>query len=535
MRGRILHLPSDTAAPRASAAIDARALRERGIHLETMEKPPSAAALGLAAPDGILLEVSGEEPLLTIKTLTSSPESRDIPLVALIDAPPGEAEDLAARARDAGAWQVLRAPVAPEMLAACLETWVFRRRALDRAERDQALLERIYLGLLDRFSDGLFAVQNGLIVYASPAFESLTGILRRDLVDTPIDALFDEPLPRAMPAGDEGSPVVVFLERRLRRKDGRELRLELGASAIEFRKLSAVQFAVRDVSFRRTLEEELLRANAELHHRHRELHEANEKLRAIFKQRTEFLNMVTHELRTSTTVISGYNRMLLGGSVGSLNEQQRAFLEETRKSCDRLSSFLNNLLDIARMDAGRMELDAREHRLTDVVANVLGQLKPMLEERTLRVESRFAPGLDSAIFDREKIEQVLINLLGNAIKFTTPGGSITLRADRVQAGEGEAPSLQISVTDTGMGIPEGDVDLIFDEFSQGARRSGGHKGTGLGLAICRRIVEAHNGRIWATSRLQAGSTFTLRLPQRQARSTAPLSASVPASRGTPVR
>ncbi len=521
IRGRIVHLTSDTAAPRAHAAVDPRFLRENGIALEAMVEPPPPPALRIDVPDGILVDVSGEEPLLTIKTFASSPETRDIPIIALIDAAPAEAEDLAARARDAGAWQVLHAPMPPQMLAACLEAWIFRRRALDRAERDQGLLERIYLALLDRFSDGLFAVQNGLIVYTSEAFESLSGIARRDLVDRPADALFEEPLPRAMPAGGEDNPLVVFLERRLRRGDGRELRLELGASAIEFRKLPAVQFAVRDVSFRRTLEENLLRANAELHRRHRELHEANEKLRAIFKQRTEFLNMVTHELRTSTTVISGYNRMLLGGSVGSLNDQQRAFLEETRKSCDRLSNFLNNLLDIAKMDAGRMELEVGEHSLADAVANVLAQLKPMIEERGLRVETRLGPGIDRAVFDRERIEQILINLLGNAIKFTMPGGIITLRADRLEPADEEAPLLQVSVTDNGMGIPEGDVDLIFDEFSQVGKRSGGHKGSGLGLAICRRIVEAHGGRIWATSRLQAGSTFTFRLPQRAARRETP--------------
>lgn len=513
IRGRIVHLPEDIMAPGARAAVDARVLRESGIALETMPDPPSATALGLASPDGILIEVSGGEPLLAIKTFASSPETRDIPIIALVDATTVEAEDLASRARDAGAWQVLRTPVAAESLTACLEAWVFRRRALDQADRDQALLERIYLGLLDRFSDGLFAVQNGLVVYASLAFESLTGMARRDLVGTAADALFDESLPRTTPAPGPDGPPVVFLERRIHRRDGREIRLELGASAIEFRKLPALQFAVRDVSFRRTLEEELLRANAELHHRHRELHAANEKLRAIFKQRTEFLNMVTHELRTSTTVISGYNRMLLGGSVGELNDQQRDFLEETRKSCERLSSFLNNLLDIAKMDAGRMEIDAREHRLAEVLAHVAGQLKPMIEERGLRVETRIGDGVDPAVFDREKIEQVLINLLGNAIKFTTPGGLITFRAERVEPEIGEAPLLQISVIDTGMGIPEDDVDLIFDEFSQVGRRSGGHKGSGLGLAICRRIVEAHGGRIWATSRLQAGSTFTLRLPQ----------------------
>jgi PAS domain S-box-containing protein len=512
--GRIAHLPAQSPDPGLANAFDAAALRRAGVALETMQETPSVSALALAEPDALLVEVTGERALAELKTLASSPETRDIPIIALIhDTDAGQ--PLATAAREAGAWQILPASIPPPALAASLEAWFHRGRALERAERDQAVLERTYLALLDRFSDGLLAVQNGMIVYASPAFEALIGMPRRDLIDTPADAYFDVPLPRSAAVGGEEEPAVLFIQRRLRRKDGRDVEVDLGASPIEFRKHPALQFAVRDVTFRRTLEDELLRANDELRKRHHELHEANDKLRAIFKQRTEFLNMVTHELRTSTTVISGYNRMLLGENVGSLNKQQRTFLEETRKSCDRLSNFLNNLLDIAKMDAGRMELDIGENRVRDAIVNAIRQLKPLLEERSLDVRTRISPGVDPSVFDREKIEQVLLNLLGNAIKFTSPGGTVTIQAQRVASDPhlaNGAPSLQISVSDTGMGIPDSDVDTIFDEFAQAGRRSG-RKGSGLGLAICRRIVEAHGGSIWAASKLQAGSTFTFSLPQ----------------------
>ncbi|OGP82184.1 MAG: hypothetical protein A2Y95_05465 [Deltaproteobacteria bacterium RBG_13_65_10] len=518
---RILHLCEKPLHARCGGALDVEALRQRGMRVEVAGVETTGTALDQAPPDCILVDVFSPTALVTLQSLAPFSIAQDVPLVARV--PGGTGLDVNARA--SGAWQVVIDSLAPDSLAAVLEPWIHHRSALDRAEHNQRVLERTYLALLDRFCDGLFAIQDRVIVYINPGFEGLSGYNRHDLIESPPDLLFDDPLPVSIPSGEEEEPLVLFLSRKLRRKDGTVITIELGASAIQFRDLPAMQFAVRDVTFRQTLEDELLEANRKLQQRNLDLREVNERFKEIFKQRTDFLNMVTHELRTSMTVISGYNRLLLNEDVGPLNERQRMFLEESRKSCDRLSVFITNLLGISTMDAGRMVLDLGENRVADSIENVITHLKPLIDERELTVRGRVDPDVGTFSFDKDKIEQVLINLVGNAIKFTPPGGKITIRARRVTletpVGEGEF-NLEISVADTGVGIPEKDVEAVFDEYWQVGRPSGKapgeNKGIGLGLAICRRIVEAHGGRIWARSRSQEGSTLTFTLPSRPLRS-----------------
>ncbi len=514
---RILHLCAGTLDAGRKAALDVAAFRKRGMQLDVAGEEAPGAALKQGPLDLILVDVFTPPALVTLESLSRFSIAQDVPLIARV--PDGDRLEMLAR--DSGAWQVLPESLPPDLLSTILEPWIHRRGALERAERDQRLLERTYLALLDRFCDGLFAVQDGAIVYASPGFEALSGYDRHDLIESPPDFLFDEPLPATIPAQGEHETFVLFLSRKLRRKDGTAITVDLGTSAIQFRNLPAVQFAVRDVTVRRTLEDELLKANQKLQQRNYDLREANEKFKDIFKQRTEFLNMVTHELRTSMTVISGYNRLLLNEDVGPVNERQRMFLEESRKSCDRLSMFITNLLGISKIDAGRMVLDLGDNRVADSIENVVTHLKPLIDERQLTVRTRVEPDVGTFPFDKDKIEQVLINLVGNAIKFTPSRGTITVHARRASlktpAGESES-ALEISVADTGVGIPEKDMEAVFDEFSQVERLPGEgpgeSKGIGLGLAICRRIVEAHGGRIWAKSHLRVGSTLIFTLPNR---------------------
>jgi PAS domain S-box-containing protein len=514
---RVLHLCAKTLDEGRGTALEADALCRRGMRVNVAGEVVPEATLKQEPPDLILVDVFTPTALATLETLSRFSVAQDVPLIARVP----EGAELEAAARDSGAWQVLPESLPSDLLAVVLEPWIHRRGLLARAEHDQRLLERTYLALLDRFCDGLFAVQDGVIVYVSPGFEALSGYERHDLIESPPDLLFDDPLPATITSQGDNKALVLFLSRKLRRKDGTTITVDLGTSAIQFRNLPAVQFAIRDVTVRRTLEEELLKANRKLQQRNRDLREANERFKDIFKQRTEFLNMVTHELRTSMTVISGYNRLLLNEDVGPVNGHQRMFLEESRKSCDRLSMFINNLLGISKMDAGRMVLDLGDNRVADSIENVITHLKPLIDERQLIVRTRVEPDVGTFPFDKDKIEQVLINLVGNAIKFTPASGTITVRARRASqqtpAGESES-ALEISVIDTGVGIPEKDVETVFDEFSQVERPPGEgpgeSKGIGLGLAICRRIVEAHGGRIWARSDLHVGTTLTFILPNR---------------------
>ncbi len=269
---------------------------------------------------------------------------------------------------------------------------------------------------------------------------------------------------------------------------------ELGALAQTFS-----QMARQLSGAYQTLEEKVSQRTSELQAANQELARAN-------KLKSEFLANVSHELRTPLSAIIGFSQILLDGIDGPVNEEQQQDIEQVNKSGQSLLALINQILDLSKIEAGKMELSLERVDLPALVNAVLDSISPLAQEKGLRIDTRFGPGLPAVEADATRLKQILINLLSNAVKFTERG-HIEILA------QSSGRMVRIAVKDTGIGISFDAQKLIFEEFVQGdgssTRR---HGGTGLGLSIVRRLVEMHGGAITVVSEPGLGSTFTFTVP-----------------------
>jgi signal transduction histidine kinase len=266
---------------------------------------------------------------------------------------------------------------------------------------------------------------------------------------------------------------------------------------------------IEDVTRTRALEREVVSVSREVHHANRELATLRDRLIGERADREELLTVVSHELRTPVTVINGYNRLLLSEEVGPLNEEQRRFLNESDKSCRRLSDFIGNLIEASAAERGVGALEVCSDSLAPVIADVVASLRPLLEARGARVRLDVDPEGSRARFDRVRIEQILTNLIGNAIKYASAGGRIDIETCRIRTQGREF--VEVAVCDDGPGVAPEDRERIFQAYVR-VGEEGSASGLGLGLAICKRLVEAHGGDIEVTSREGGGSRFAFTLP-----------------------
>ncbi|MBV8207791.1 MAG: response regulator [Acidobacteria bacterium] len=251
-----------------------------------------------------------------------------------------------------------------------------------------------------------------------------------------------------------------------------------------------------------------------------ELAAANRKLQELDRLKSQFLSVATHELRTPLSVLLGYNRMLAESLRERLNGEEAGILEESASACKRLIRLVNSMLDISQIESGRMQMTLAPADLRQGISAVERLFRHEAESRGIGLHVNVPARLPRLLLDSERIQQVLINLVGNAIKFTPAGGQITISLH--MAGRGEAESLEIVVRDTGIGIAADAQRVIFSEFavppearSLPAPQANTERGFGLGLAIARRIIEAHGGSIRLSSSPGEGSTFTVSLPVRR--------------------
>jgi signal transduction histidine kinase/putative methionine-R-sulfoxide reductase with GAF domain len=244
------------------------------------------------------------------------------------------------------------------------------------------------------------------------------------------------------------------------------------------------------------------------------LESANSELNRANRHKSEFLANMSHELRTPLNSIIGFSQLLLDGTEGPLTEEQRQDLQIVCTNGQHLLGLINDLLDLAKIESGHSELVRIAFNFGALVTETINLLKPLARERGLRLEQETAPGLDMVTADRGRVKQIIVNLVGNAVKFTEAGGVVvTARPD--DAGTG----LLVSVRDTGLGIAAADQTRIFESFQQGTLPAPGrYHGTGLGLTISRHYVELHGGRIWVESKVGEGSTFYFTLPESLAAS-----------------
>jgi PAS domain S-box-containing protein len=258
------------------------------------------------------------------------------------------------------------------------------------------------------------------------------------------------------------------------------------------------------------LEERVRRRTIELEQRSQELAEANVRLEEMSRHKSQFLANMSHELRTPLNSIIGYTKLVLDGLEGEITEEQRKDLQTVYNNSQNLLVLINGLLDLSKIEAGRVTVTNEAFTLTELLDEVLPSIKRLAEGKGLALEYTVSPGIDHLYADRAKTKQTLINILANAVKFTEKG---SIKLD-VAEGDGE---FLFSVSDTGMGIKKEDLKVIFDSFKQvGPSHIAGFEGTGLGLAISKQFVEMQGGRIWAESELGRGSTFTFTLPKKKA-------------------
>jgi signal transduction histidine kinase len=241
----------------------------------------------------------------------------------------------------------------------------------------------------------------------------------------------------------------------------------------------------------------------------REIADKSAQLEAASRHKSEFLANMSHELRTPLNAIIGFSEVLTERMFGELNEKQDEYLKDIHASGQHLLSLINDILDLSKIEAGRMELELSDFHLPSAIENALILVRERASRRGIRLGSTIDKRLGVFSGDERKVKQVLLNLLSNALKFTPEGGQIDVRAVL------NTDVAEVSVTDTGIGIAPDDQEAVFEEFRQVGGAEKKAEGTGLGLALSRKFIELHGGRIWVKSQVGAGSTFTFTLPVRR--------------------
>jgi PAS domain S-box-containing protein len=285
-----------------------------------------------------------------------------------------------------------------------------------------------------------------------------------------------------------------FFEWLYQRADGTVFPADVLLTPLHYRGRRVLQATVRDITARKIAEAQIAQKNAEL--------------AGLNTLKNQFLGMAAHDLRNPLTVVNTASSFLLDDSSRLLSAEQRQdFIRRINANGEFMLKLINDLLDVAKIESGRLDLELATGDLCDLIEENLTMNRMLAEKKSIRLD--FAPerGMPLLRFDRGKVEQVLNNLISNALKFSAPGTAVTVQTSCV------GDSVVVSVRDHGQGIPAEELDKLFKPFGKTTvRGTAGEKSTGLGLAICRKIVEGHGGRIWAESEPGKGSTFSFSLP-----------------------
>ena len=279
-----------------------------------------------------------------------------------------------------------------------------------------------------------------------------------------------------------------------------------GIGAIAVGREQSGPFSEKEIALLKTFADQAVIAiqNARLF---REIQEKSQQLEVANKHKSEFLANMSHELRTPLNAIIGFSEVLLERLFGELNDKQADYLNDIHSSGRHLLSLINDILDLSKVEAGRMELEPSTFELAGAVANALTLVRERAQRHGIALGQQVDAKLGDIVADERKFKQILLNLLSNAVKFTPDGGRIDVLARR------EDGNAVISVHDTGIGIASEDQAAVFDEFRQvGRDYTRKQEGTGLGLALTKKFVELHGGRIWLESQPGKGSTFTFSIP-----------------------
>ncbi len=366
------------------------------------------------------------------------------------------------------------------------------QRELETQLRSQQLYTR---SLIESNIDALMTTDPlGIITDVNQQMEALTGASRDELIGSPFKTFFTDPR-----RAEEGIKLVLQqnkvtnYELTARSRDGRETVVSYNAATFYDRegRLQGVFAAARDVTERKRFEQSLQEAN---------------------RLKSEFLAKMSHELRTPLNGIIGFSEFLVDQKPGPLNDKQKEYLTDVLNSGRHLLELINDVLDLSKVEAGKMEVVPETFPVRRAIDEVCSVLTPMARQKNIDIHKDVSESLDCVTLDQQKFRQVLYNLLSNAVKFTGDGGTVEVKVSRGRHG-----GLQLAVRDTGIGIKPGDVGKLFIEFQQlDSSLSRKYHGTGLGLSLTRKIVELQGGSIRVESQPGAGSTFTIVLPMARA-------------------
>ncbi len=385
----------------------------------------------------------------------------------------------------------------------------FCRDITERKQAQEELREgeRRYRLLAENAKDVIWTVDmNMRPTYMSPSITHLLGYSVEEAMALPMEAVYTPAsFETAMKTLSEELAIENMeqkdlsrsrtLELELNRKDGSIIPVEIKFSFMrepDGRPIAILAIA-RDTTERKQAEQDL--------------QEKNRELEAASQAKSEFLASMSHELRTPLNVVIGFSELMLDGVPGKINDEQRQCLSDILSSGQHLLNLINDVLDLSKVEARRMELRLENLNLADVIDDVVQTVKPMLDENRHKMRMSIVEELPQVRADRSKLRQILLNLLSNAIKFTPPGGKLAIEVSR------EGDWCQVNVVDNGIGIKKEDRERIFEAFIQADTLPDRKKeGTGLGLALTKQFVEIMGGRIWVGSEYGKGSKFTFALP-----------------------
>jgi PAS domain S-box-containing protein len=379
----------------------------------------------------------------------------------------------------------------------------------DISERKTA--EAKFRGVLESAPDAMLIIGNdGRIALVNARAEELFGYSRIELLGKPIEVLVPERFRQRHPAHRDGylvapkaRPMGAGLDLYAARKNGTEFPAEISLSPLETPQGAFVTAAIRDVTEQKVRrQEEIKRKSHDLELENRRMQEAN-------RLKSEFLANMSHELRTPLNAIIGFAELMYRGKLGPVSPNHKEYLGDILNSSRHLLQLINDVLDLAKVESGKLEFRPEPVDLAKVIGEVRDILRGLASTKRIRIETVVDPTLDAVSLDPGKLKQVLYNFLSNALKFTGENGHVAISAARE-----DEDRVRIQVKDSGIGIGAADLHRLFVEFQQlDAGTAKKYEGTGLGLALTKRIVEAQGGEVGVASEAGKGSTFWAILPR----------------------
>ena len=404
---------------------------------------------------------------------------------------------------------------------AVFNIWLAAKADKKRVGAEQALRksEERYRSVVNNAKEAIFVVQDGMFNYLNPKSLEIFGCSEEELASKPFfhfvheqDREKVEDRCEGLQKGDMTPAVLSF---RIK-SQAETLWLEINPVSMIWDRQPAILVFASDITKRKKANQKLQELHISLEKKVQErtakLKKATEKARSANIAKSNFLANMSHEFRTPMHQILSYTRF---GLQKKRSNKQSYYFSKIEKIGEHMLALLNDILDLSKLESGRLEYCMRQYDLSSLIGSIRSEFIPICQEKGVQILFEKPESAPQIICDKIKIGQVLRNLLSNAVKFTPQNRHVFIYVKPSQISGGDAgtiPAVLVEVKDVGIGIPENELDLIFDKFVQSSKTRAKNGGTGLGLAICHEIIKAHNGKIWAKNNSECGTTFNFKLP-----------------------